>query len=43
MGGSLSLMVEFPDRKPVVLDGLGDTEEPSRKFKKAVLEDAHPA
>jgi DNA-binding XRE family transcriptional regulator len=34
MGGSLSLMVEFPDRKPVVLDGLGDTEEPSRNLKR---------
>ena len=43
MGGSLSLMVEFPDRKPVVLDGLGDTEEPSRKLKKVVAADAHPA
>lgn len=43
MGGSLSLIVEFPDRKPVVLDGLGDTEEPSRKLKKAVAADAHPA
>jgi DNA-binding XRE family transcriptional regulator len=34
MGGSLSLMVEFPDRKPVVLDGLGDTGGPSRNLKK---------
>lgn len=42
MGGSLSLMVEFPDRTPVVLDGLGDTEEPSRKLKKAGRE-AHIA
>ena len=31
MGGKLSLMVEFPDRAPVALEGLGDTEEPPRK------------
>lgn len=31
MGGKLSLMVEFPDRAPVSLEGLGDTEEPPRK------------
>lgn len=31
MGGSLQLLVEFPDRKPVVLDGLGDTGEPAPK------------
>lgn len=30
MGGSLKLMVEFPNQKPVALDGLGDTEEPSK-------------
>ena len=28
MGGRLSLMVEFPDRCPVSLEGYGDTEEP---------------
>jgi len=31
MGGKLSLMVEFPDRAPVSLEGLGDTEEQPRK------------
>ena len=31
MGGSLKLMVEFPGKKPVALDGLGDTEEPRRR------------
>lgn len=30
MGGSLKLMVEFPGKKPVALDGLGETEEPRR-------------
>jgi transcriptional regulator with XRE-family HTH domain len=28
MGGRLRLTVEFPDRAPVSLEGLGDTEEP---------------
>jgi len=28
MGGKLRLLVEFPDRAPVSLEGLGDTEEP---------------
>ena len=27
MGGELKLMVEFPGKAPVVLEGLGDTEE----------------
>ena len=31
MGGSLKLMVEFPGKAPVALEGLGDTEEPSRR------------
>ena len=31
MGGKLNLMVEFPDRVPVSLEGFGDTEEPPRK------------
>ncbi|MFN5826665.1 MAG: helix-turn-helix domain-containing protein [Rhodobacterales bacterium] len=31
MGGSLQLMVEFPGKAPVALEGLGDTEEPSRR------------
>ncbi|TDX19712.1 helix-turn-helix transcriptional regulator [Rhodovulum visakhapatnamense] len=30
MGGSLKLMVEFPGRAPVALDGLGETEKPHR-------------
>lgn len=42
MGGSLKLMVEFPDKKPVFLEGLGDTEEPAAKSRK-VTQDAHPA
>ena len=33
MGGKLSLTVEFPNRMPVSLEGLGDTEEPPRKRK----------
>ena len=28
MGGKLSLMVEFPGRVPVSLEGFGDTEDP---------------
>jgi DNA-binding XRE family transcriptional regulator len=35
MGGRLKLLVEFPGRPPVVLDGLGDTEEPSTDRKPA--------
>ena len=31
MGGSLKLMVEFPGKAPIALEGLGDTEEPSRR------------
>ena len=30
MGGSLKLMVEFPGKKPIALDGLGETDEPRR-------------
>ena len=30
MGGSLKLMVEFPGKKPVALDNLGETDEPRR-------------
>lgn len=40
MGGSLKLMVEFPGKAPVALEGLGDTEEPSRRRR---ARDAHPA
>lgn len=31
MGGSLKMMVEFPGKAPVALEGLGDTESPKRK------------
>ena len=31
MGGNLKLMVEFPGKAPVALEGLGDTDEPSRR------------
>jgi hypothetical protein len=30
MGGSLSLVAEFPDREPVVLTGLGEVEPESK-------------
>jgi transcriptional regulator with XRE-family HTH domain len=33
MGGHLRLMVEFPGRTPVSLEGLGDTEEPAPRHK----------
>jgi DNA-binding XRE family transcriptional regulator len=29
MGGRLKLLVEFPGRPPVTLDGLGETDEPT--------------
>ena len=31
MGGSLTLLVEFPGKPPVALDGLGDLDEPRRR------------
>ncbi|WP_201240195.1 helix-turn-helix domain-containing protein [Rhodothalassium salexigens] len=31
MGGDLKLMVEFPGKAPVALEGLGETEEPRRR------------
>lgn len=31
MGGRLNLVVEFPGKEPVTLEGLGDTEEPRRR------------
>ena len=31
MGGSLKLMVEFPGKAPIALEGLGETEEPRRR------------
>jgi transcriptional regulator with XRE-family HTH domain len=38
MGGNLKLMVEFPGKAPVALEGLGDTEEPRRR-RRAARED----
>lgn len=35
MGGNLKLMVEFPGKAPVALEGLGDTEEPRRRRRSA--------
>ena len=35
MGGSLSLVAEFPDREPVVLSGIADTEIEHRNHAKA--------
>lgn len=35
MGGNLRLMVEFPGKAPVALQGLGDTEEPRRRRRSA--------
>jgi transcriptional regulator with XRE-family HTH domain len=34
MGGSLSLVAEFPDRPPVVLSGIADAEPPKRGRKR---------
>jgi transcriptional regulator with XRE-family HTH domain len=31
MGGSLSLVAEFPDRPPVVLSGIAEEDEPPQK------------
>ena len=31
MGGSLSLVAQFPDRAPVILAGIGDSEDPPSK------------
>ncbi len=42
MGGSLKLMVEFPGKAPVALEGLGDTEEPSRKRRGRDVATARP-
>lgn len=42
MGGSLKLMVEFPGKAPVALEGLGDTEEPSRRRRGRETAAAHP-
>ncbi|MEX0406471.1 helix-turn-helix transcriptional regulator [Aquibium sp. LZ166] len=35
MGGNLKLMVEFPGKVPVALEGIGDTEEPRRRRRAA--------
>ena len=35
VGGKLSLVVEFPDRPPVVLAGLGEHPEPKKRRKTA--------
>lgn len=35
MGGSLKLMVEFPGKAPVALEGLGEIEEPRRRRRSA--------
>jgi transcriptional regulator with XRE-family HTH domain len=34
MGGRLDLVVAFPDRPPVYLDGLGDIDQPSARRKR---------
>ncbi len=33
MGGKLNLFVEFPDRPPVLLDGIGEADEPAPRRK----------
>ncbi len=33
MGGKLNLSVEFPDRPPVLLDGIGEVDEPASRRK----------
>ncbi len=33
MGGKLNLFVEFPDRPPVLLDGIGEADEPASRRK----------
>lgn len=35
VGGKLSLVVEFPDRAPVLLTGFGDQQSPSKSRKKS--------
>jgi len=40
MGGSLSLVAEFPDREPVVLSGIAE-EEPDPKPKSGAKKRAH--
>ncbi len=38
MGGNLKLMVEFPGKAPVALEGIGDTKEP-RRHRRAARDD----
>lgn len=40
MGGRLSLVVEFPDREPVTLGGIGDLDESRAVSKRARAETA---
>jgi hypothetical protein len=42
MGGQLSLVVEFPDREPVILSGIADFAEPkpARKYAHAMMKKA---
>jgi len=42
MGGNLKLIVEFPGKTPVALEGLGDTEEP-RRHRRAVRQQRRAA
>ena len=34
MGGKLNLFVEFPDRPPVLLNGIGEVDEPASRRKR---------
>lgn len=43
MGGNLKLMVEFPGKAPIALEGLGETEEPRRNRHKTGQEKATQA
>lgn len=43
MGGSLKLMVEFPGKAPVAIEGLGETEEPRRRRRPASNENGSEA
>lgn len=40
MGGKLSLFVEFPDRPPVLLHGIGEVDEPASRRNKH--SESHP-
>jgi hypothetical protein len=41
MGGSLSLVAEFPDREPVVLSGIAGTEADPKPMKRKHGPDRH--